>query len=420
MLVEENHHPLPSYLSSMQRPGNNPTGKNQHPNCPPKGDSRVLDLLRKYHNDGHTNRDKVSKAMWDDHSIEIGPATVARRWGDMGLRASTSNTRDTPAEKKRQLVLDAMSADPAGRMGPATIRQNIRQDTHQHLTFKCVTSEMRDAHPEGFAARDPTAKKMTRTPLFSAGPHAEWSMDGHDKFKDVGFAIWGLRDKWSRKWLGLWVVPCNRTLEIVAYCYLTAILEARGRPTQGTTDCGSETTLIYGLANALDELDAELVELDNGTPATALPHMFLKSVRNITIERGWVTMRTQVIDNLRIFWDAGAHLFDPSVSRQNDLVNWLWSKFIQEQLDAFRYRNNNHKIRSSDNPHLPSGMTPEEAIQRYQRLGATWGLKAVDCELISQLREAIGGETLLHFNTLAYRDAAQANASSYALVDYFL
>jgi hypothetical protein len=97
---------------------------------------------------------------------------------------------------------------------------------------KCVRDEMRAIHPEGFANRDPTAKKIVRCNLDSPGPHAEWSGDGHDKFKEAGYAIWGIRDKWSRKWIGLWVVPCNRTLEIVAYCYLSAIVAEGGESRQ--------------------------------------------------------------------------------------------------------------------------------------------------------------------------------------------
>jgi hypothetical protein len=41
-------------------------------------------------------------------------------------------------------------------------------------------------------------------------------------------------------------------------------------------------------------------------------HRFLKSVHNITIERGWLRLRLQWGDNVRIFWDAGAGIYNAS------------------------------------------------------------------------------------------------------------
>jgi hypothetical protein len=64
--------------------------------------------------------------------------------------------------------------------------------------------------PEGFEHREPKARKVNRTPLTARGPNHEWLGDGHDKLARLGFPIWGIRDKWSGKWLGLWVVPNNR------------------------------------------------------------------------------------------------------------------------------------------------------------------------------------------------------------------
>jgi hypothetical protein len=60
------------------------------------------------------------------------------------------------------------------------------------------------------------------------GPHHEWSGDGHDKLAQIGFPIWGIRDKWSGKWLGLWVVPNNRLKLVIAYLYLRLIIELEG------------------------------------------------------------------------------------------------------------------------------------------------------------------------------------------------
>lgn len=82
--------------------------------------------------------------------------------------------------------------------------------------------------PDGFIRRQPTTKKIFREPLVALGPHHEWSCDGHDKLVSRGFPIWGVRDKWSGKWLGLWVVPNNRLKRTIAYLWLSLVAELGG------------------------------------------------------------------------------------------------------------------------------------------------------------------------------------------------
>jgi hypothetical protein len=92
-----------------------------------------------------------------------------------------------------------------------------------------IISEMRKQDPEGFANREPAVgKKVLRTPLVALGPHHEWSADGHDKLSKLGFPIYGIRDKWCTKWLGLWVVPNNRLKLAVAFLYLSLVKKLGG------------------------------------------------------------------------------------------------------------------------------------------------------------------------------------------------
>ncbi|KAJ3925843.1 MAG: hypothetical protein NXY57DRAFT_1043769, partial [Lentinula lateritia] len=53
----------------------------------------------------------------------------------------------------------------------------------------------------------------------------EWSGDGHDKLTGIGFPIWAVRDVWSGKWLGIWLVPNNRLKDTIAYLYLKLVYE---------------------------------------------------------------------------------------------------------------------------------------------------------------------------------------------------
>jgi len=70
--------------------------------------------------------------------------------------------------------------------------------------------------PEGFAKRTPGAHKMKRTALVSVGPDEEWSVDGHDKLLQAGFAIYGIRDKWTGRYLLYNVLPSNRHASVMA------------------------------------------------------------------------------------------------------------------------------------------------------------------------------------------------------------
>lgn len=77
--------------------------------------------------------------------------------------------------------------------------------------------------PGGFDIRWPEQKKIDRKPIVSIGPNEQWSADGHDKLKQIGFPIYGFRDVWSANWLKAWVVPDNRLQLIIAYLLLWLI-----------------------------------------------------------------------------------------------------------------------------------------------------------------------------------------------------
>ena len=91
-----------------------------------------------------------------------------------------------------------------------------------------MTNEMRRHEPDGFTQREPLRKKISRQPLVSLGPHHQWSGDGHDKLSKIGFPIWAIRDQWSGKWLGMWVVLNNRLKTSIAYLYLSLVYEIGG------------------------------------------------------------------------------------------------------------------------------------------------------------------------------------------------
>ncbi|KAG6372147.1 hypothetical protein JVT61DRAFT_8557 [Boletus reticuloceps] len=380
----------------------NPTGKNQHKDCPSVDDERVAEILREYHRRNLTNKRLISKLLLAEHGIQMSEATVTRRRKLLGLHGSRTTSCTLPVTIKRQLVLDQMAKDPARRQGPDLIKEGIAFACGVHISRDFVTAEMRQHDPTGFELRDPTVKKILRQPLVALGPHHEWSGDGHDKLSSIGFPIWGIRDKWSGKWLGLWVVPNNRLKTAIAYLYLTTIENVGGMPLQTTTDCGSETTQVFGLANALREEFAPEYSA-NDLP----PHRFLRSVKNIVIERGWLRVRLQWGANVKIWWEEGEGIYNSTDPLHYELVQWLWPKFIQEELDHLRERLNNHPTRFDASKRLPSGVSPNVAIALAAEYGGTNCLLPVDLTVIHHLKAALGGEKLLRFVSVEFADHAE-------------
>ncbi|KIK79777.1 hypothetical protein PAXRUDRAFT_160336 [Paxillus rubicundulus Ve08.2h10] len=255
---------------------------------------------------------------------------------------------------------------------------------------------MRIHEPDGFALQEPTAKKISRSSLVSLGPHHEWSGDGHDKLNVVGFPIWAARDVFSGKWLGMWVVPNNHCGNTITYLYLSLVH-------QYGVGMLLQTTQVYGFVNALREYFLPHLLVDE-LPA----HCFLKSVHNITIECGWLPLRQQWGDNVKVFWEAGHEVYNNMDFRQWLLVQWLWPKLIQQELDKLMDTFNNHVVCHNQKKKLPSGVSPNVAFALHAQFGGQDCLQKVNQHVVEQLMEEIGGEGLICFVDVGYVTHAQA------------
>ncbi|KAF8578513.1 hypothetical protein K439DRAFT_1648765 [Ramaria rubella] len=312
---------------------------------------------------------------------------------EANITTSKRTTQETPNVVKRQLVLDEMAKDPTRRRGPRIVREGIIRNHGVHLTREYVEMEMRLQDPEGFKIRDPAAKKPNWVPLVTPGPHYEWNGGGHDKLNAIGFPVWGIRDVWSGKWLGLWVVPNNRLGTVIAYLYLSLVEELGGMPIQSTMDCGPETPKMYDFVN---------IETFSPEPTiTELPgHMFRRSTQNITIKRGWLRFSLRWGNNAMYDYNSK----DP---QQYELVQWLWPKMIQQELDRLRDQFNNHCVRKDRKKKNPSGVSPNVAMALPHEYNAENYLQPVDATLICPLKEDLGGDGLLQFVSDEFAERAQ-------------
>lgn len=84
----------------------------------------------KYHHE-------VSKYMSEVRDAELIPwcssTSVGQRLRMLGLFASGATMKGLPETAKRQLVLDEIGKDPLGKLGPRTVKDNIRDETGIHL-----------------------------------------------------------------------------------------------------------------------------------------------------------------------------------------------------------------------------------------------------------------------------------------------
>ncbi|KAM5544110.1 hypothetical protein V8D89_002296 [Ganoderma adspersum] len=373
----------------------NPQGNNQHKDCPPKGDPALEAALREYQRRNVTSKETIKHLLYAEHGIKISTASITRRRKELGLQGSKGTTRAMPESTKRQLVLDQLEKHPMGGLGPRRVKEAIANDTGVHLTRDYVSEEMHQLDPDGFSKRAPTSKKKHRVALVVLGPDFEWSCDGHEKLSKLGFPIWGIRDVWSGKWLGLWVVPNNRLKVVVAYLYLSLVRELGGK----CMLCRCVTATDVSIREAFSP---------NLPPAELPAHLFLPSIHNTTIERGWLQLRLSWGDDVHVFWAAGEGIYFEDDPEHYELARWLWPKLIQQELDKLRDKMNNHRVRKDRAKLNPSGVAPNIAYTLFRQYGAdSCGLQAVDVDLVLQLMEEIGGEDLIRFVSAEYAARAE-------------
>jgi hypothetical protein len=165
----------------------------------------------------------------------------------LGFTGSGATTKALSHQNIEQIVINQLEKDPMKHHGIRTVQHKIAHDEGIHLTrcpyytysfihgieppiaVRDIVSEVMHTHaPEGFALRDPTAKKIFRVPKVPIGIHERWAGDGHDKLYKIGFPIWAVVDDATGKWLGAWVVPSNRMAKIIAYLFLCLVEKYEG------------------------------------------------------------------------------------------------------------------------------------------------------------------------------------------------
>ncbi|KAF8967506.1 hypothetical protein BDZ97DRAFT_525196 [Flammula alnicola] len=152
------------YAISNQGPGpsnrkkgnnNNKLGKNQYKDRPLPDDPHVAKLLEQYHLKGVSDKKQISKLLLEEHGLTLSESSISRRKRKLGLRGSHITTLELSDDLKRQLILDQMAKDPAGKLGPRIVKQAIFEETGIQLTRDYIRAEMRTLDPVAHSARVP-------------------------------------------------------------------------------------------------------------------------------------------------------------------------------------------------------------------------------------------------------------------------
>ncbi|KAF8308853.1 uncharacterized protein EI90DRAFT_2959957 [Cantharellus anzutake] len=375
----------------------NPSGKNQYDFVPKASDARLAEALQRYHKEFITNPVVIKELLAaEPEPIHMSVQTIQHRRKELGLVGSHTTAKKMHSTRETQLVLDQMGKDPNMRRGVRLTHAKIAMETGVHLRQEHVREIMQQFELEGFEKREPCGKKIRRHPIISVGPGAEWSGDGHDKLKKIGFSIYGIRDIAPGKWLKLKLLPDNRLKETIAYVYLELVEELGGMylapQVQLMTDHGSETTLMCAYGHTLREFFYPELNSDE------LPvHHFTSSTCNIVIERGWLRLCEDFGDNMVLVFRQGEQegIYNPENLVHYALCRWLWSFFLTQELDKWRLEQNAFRVRKLNNKVGPSGVSANIAYALPGKFGMrNVLLQDIDVKIVHHMKGELSSDSL--------------------------
>ncbi|KAG6875105.1 hypothetical protein C0992_005191, partial [Termitomyces sp. T32_za158] len=370
-----------------------------------KDDPRLVAALKEYHEQLMNSNEEIAQHLACDHGIYLSASSIKRARSYNGFVGGGTNLKNKTQQEAEQLVLEQLDLDPAGCAGPRSIRHHIASRKSEHLPRDFVHQVMKIHNPEGFEKRNPSARKIIRHPKVPLGIHDRWSCDGHDKLYKIGFPIYAFVDEATELWLFGDIAPSNRHNVIIGYLSLCCVEEHGGIPIQLCTDCESETTLLYGLQNALREIFHSDMEL-NELPA----HVYLRSVHNIVAERSWGHLQLDWGKNAVEVFKRGQSegWYDENNRNQQELCRWLWAKLLRKTLKLFMKERNSFKSRKDHNKPGPSGMSRNVAFKFPERWGGKNCLLPVDIDIIREIKKEMGGDQLLAFSVPEFAERAEA------------
>ncbi|KAJ7439477.1 hypothetical protein FB451DRAFT_1301899 [Mycena latifolia] len=385
---------MPADRTSEKGPVNNPSGGNQHRSKPLlKEHPELPEWIQQYIDDGVKQAD-MPRNILDDHGITIGLRSIERIIKNSDLH--TSRHSGLTDVEKGAAIMAITQEDPLGRWGGRKIKEKLSLQS-VHIPRKFIDDVRGVLDRDASNMRKPGAKKIHTRGLWSAGPNEEWCVDGHEKIlPSMGIAVWGVVDKFSRNEQNLWALPDSRTAVVPPALYLRQVREKGGMPLQTTSDMGSETGVLAAVQTALRQIYLPDLELE-----TVPAHLSVKSVYNITRERGWRPIWEKELANVKYAYESGkmASGFHPEDPIHKGVALWLWAKIVQLRLDNIKRENARHHVRYQRGKLLPTGGRIGEFYSHPEKWGGRDQLVPVDIAVVDRLIEQYTPPDLFQFGT---------------------
>ncbi|RXK38653.1 hypothetical protein M231_04060 [Tremella mesenterica] len=374
--------------------GNNPTGVNQYRTSINSEQLEII-LTQLINVENVTQWATILSRLESEHGISMKRSTLGKYLKTFGLGGSRRADLDYGATAAA-VISHVLEHDPLLKDGPSEVAHQLGQQGI-HVKRDLVRQAMLDHFNEGFDRRARNAKNKTQHlgVLHAVGPLEEVSIDGHDKLSALGFPIYGMRDKFSRRWLVLKAIPSNRVNRMTGILYLQLVQELGAVPLQLTSDCGNEVLDIYSYQNALRWVTF-MQRL--GWPLLPEAHRFLTSTSNITVERGWRRLSERFNSKFKTLISnaiaAGVYL--PGSQPHRLIYFFLFVPLVNSKLELFRLSVNRKPIRKQRGTSLPTGESPDTMfLSRGIYCGVKLGQEGL--KQVEHWETMLGGRKALEF-----------------------
>ncbi|KAJ2913413.1 hypothetical protein MD484_g7001, partial [Candolleomyces efflorescens] len=368
------------------------TGGNQHRENPILRDHPELpDILQKYINEGVRQKD-IPGLLMDEYHWDISLRSIQRISQECDLQTVRRSKKS--AVEKGVVILAAEVEDPLGRLGSRKLKEKLATNG-DHISRDFIQVFRKADNPAGAASRHPITRKIHYRGITCSGPSEEWCVDGHEKIAlQMGISVWGIIDKFSRMELGLWAVPNARNRNVPPTLFLYTVKKFGGFPLSTASDMGTEQGQLINIQNVLRQRFLPALDI-NLVP----PHVSVKSVYNITRERGWRPIWEQGLENILYMYNKDKLLvgYQDHTPLHKSVALWVWSQVVQAKLDEIVRLNRIHYIRKQRKIFLPSGGRPIDFWSRPSNYGGTDQLISIPEPEIDRLIAEFADPTCLSF-----------------------
>ncbi|KIJ55187.1 hypothetical protein M422DRAFT_239815 [Sphaerobolus stellatus SS14] len=298
-----------SSLSSKRphRRPRNSSDASRYIRCPRLNNEHVNELLRKYKDNGVSNRKKISELLAKEHGVNMSEATVARRRRTLKLTKRPGAPTDIPDVEKRLYIWKDRDVGYRGLRRSRAIQRALKEDYDIHITEAYISQALKGVD-EG-----------------KTGPHGEWRIDIYQPFPELDLCITFIRDAWTGGWIDFWI-SCNYKYFLVeiAFHYVDSVLDLGRIPKQTTINQSQE----FEPANILRKYLSGSISLDQ------VVNKISRVQLNYPIIKGAPEELSNPFREVMRCWEERKDSYNAADSdlRYRLPAKWLWELTVRNEL----------------------------------------------------------------------------------------